>query len=160
MVDKSAGLSFARLGAPWKPLKGIGTHTGGQEYVVLKPDFRWLAGGYSGVLYEKLAPAATGPQALRAAAELTAQQSIKNLDGRLTPIAGQSLKVGGHPAWLAAYRANFTDPYDKITERTMVVIAVDTGRRLPGILELSVAKRAYRLLPDLTTLIKSLKVVR
>jgi hypothetical protein len=160
VVDKSAGLSFARLGAPWKPIKGVGSHSAGMEYVVEKPKFQWLTGAYSGLLYDKLAPAATGPNALRAAAELTAQQSVKNLDGRLTPIAGQHFKVGGHQAWLSGYRANYTNPYSGITERTMIVVAVDTGRKLPGVLEISVAKPVYKLLPDITTLIKSLKVVR
>ncbi|MCW2888673.1 MAG: hypothetical protein JWL58_5535 [Streptosporangiaceae bacterium] len=159
IVDKIAGLAYARLGAPWKT-KGAGSHSAGQEYSVEKPKFRWLTGAYSAPMEDKLAPAATGPQALRAAAELTAQESVKLLDGKLTPIAGQQLKVNGRPAWLAGYRAGFTNSISGVTERTMVVVAVNTGRRLPGVMEISVAKQVYKLLPDILTLIKSLKVVR
>jgi hypothetical protein len=159
VTDRIAGLSYARLGAPWKA-KGVGSHSGGQEYNVEKPKFRWLSGAYSGPLQDDLAPAVTGPQKLRAAAELTAQDSVKILDGKLTPIAGQQVKVSGRPAWLAGYRANFTNSVSGITERTVVIVAVDTGRRLPAVLEISVAKQVYKLLPDITTLLKSLKVVR
>jgi hypothetical protein len=162
VVDKTAGLSYAKLGAPWKPKKGIGPHTGGLEYNVEKPKFAWLAGAYSAPMDSKYsAPVkAAGANGLRAAAELSAADVTFGDDDTLTPFAGQPRTVGGRKAWVAGYREHIKNPYNGIAERTVIMIAVDTGRSVPGILEISIAKPAYRLLPDITALIKSLKIVR
>ena len=161
VVDKAAGLSYAKLGSPWQPKKGIGSHTGGLEYEIRKPKFSWLAGAYSAPLLSKYDQpvAAAGANRLRAAAELSAGDVVFGEDDKLVPFAGAAIKVGGHKAWLAGYHEHISDPYDGVAERTVIMIAVDTGRTHPGIFEISIAKPAYRLLPDITALIKTLKPV-
>lgn len=155
VVDRAAGLAYARLSAPWRPMTGVGSHTAGIEDTVQKPAFQWLAGAYSAPLDSVLAARATGPQHLRAAAELDAGQWAKGLFVSLAPLAGEPLKISGHAAWLAGFRA-----HGGSVDRTLVIVAVDTGRRVPGIFEVSVAKPAAKLLPDVTALLKSLRVVR
>jgi hypothetical protein len=164
VVDRRAGLSYARLGPPWSPIKGVGSHSAGVEYVLSKPSFQWYGSVGSSPLLEKFTPvvlATAGPYRLRAAAELSARLRVSNqAPSGLTPIAGQPLRVGGHRAWLTGYRVRFGSPFNGITERTYVIVAVDTGRRLPAIFDASLAKPKYAMLPDINTAVKSLRVVR
>jgi hypothetical protein len=163
VADRRTGLSYLRPGPPWTPIRGAGFHTAGVEYTVTKPAFQWYGSVGSSPLLEKFAPAvaAAGPYGLRAAAELTARRRAGDQPASgLTPIAGQPLRVGGHRAWLTGYRVRLSPPVNGITERTYVIVAVDTGRRLPAIFDASLAKPKYALLPDINTAVKSLRVVR
>jgi hypothetical protein len=161
IVDREAGLSYARPGAPWRLIKGFGSHTAGVEYTIEKPKFRYYGTLGSNPMLAKFSPATVGPNRLRAAAELSAQQwSLEQSADGLTPIAGQPLKVSGRQAWLAGYRASFTDSYDGVKEQMHIVVAVDTGRRLPGMFDATVAQPKYILLPDINTLVRSLRVIR
>src|SRR5438876_973598 len=97
IVDKAAGLRYAKLGAPWHA-KGIGQDTGGQEFDIKKPVYSWLGGAYSGPLHAGLAPGvkAAGTNRLRAAAELSVRNVTFGDDqNKVTPIAGAPLKIGG-----------------------------------------------------------------
>jgi hypothetical protein len=161
VIDHQSGLSYARLGAPWRLITGVGGHTGGVEYTVEKPKFEWFGTVGSRLLDAEAAPAATGPSRLRAAAELGAQRWGDGLGvSKLTPIAGQPMKVSGRQAWLAGYRGAVDSPVTAVTERIFVVVAVDTGRPVPGLLELSLGKPKYALLPDFNTAVSSLRVIR
>jgi hypothetical protein len=162
IVDQKTGLAYAKLGAPWKPLTGIGPHTGGMEWNANsgKPNFHWWAGFYSGPLDEDFVPAAKGPNGLRAAAELTAVKWAKTYDGTTRPIAGQAMKVSGRNAWLAGYRVLTPNSHDKIPERAVVFVVVNAGRAVPSVFEVTAAKPKYQILPDFNTLISSLRVIR
>ncbi|HEU5157275.1 MAG TPA: hypothetical protein VFU43_09775 [Streptosporangiaceae bacterium] len=159
IVDRTAGLSYAKLGPPWKQTKGI-THTAGIEWDVQKPKFHWWAGAYSDLLRDDFLAAAKGPNGLRAAAELDAAKWAKTYDGKMIPIAGRALKISGRSAWLAGYRVLTPGSWDKIPERALVVVVVNSGRRVPAVFEVSMAKPKYQLLPDINTLVGSLRVVR
>jgi len=161
-VDKVVGLSYAKLAPPWHD-KGLGNDTGGQDYDKRKPVYTWLGGVYSGPLLAKYAPAvaAAGKNRLRAAAELSARPLSFSEEDKLTLFAGTPLKVSGHDAWLAGFHLHIAEPYNSVTDRTVVEIAVDTGRKTPSLLQIVIANPVYgKLLPDITTVVKSLKVVR
>jgi len=160
IIDRKAGLSYAKLGPPWRPLKGLTAHTSGTEWDVKKPKFHWWAGAYAGLLRDDFVPAAKGPNGLRAAAELTAAKWAKTYYGSPITTAGQPLKVSGRSAWLAAYRVRTPDSFDHIPERALVVVVVNSGRNVPAVVEVSIAKPKYQLLPDINTLVSSLRVIR
>ena len=159
IVDRSAGLSYAKLARPWKQAPGV-THSAGIEWSVDKPKFRWWAGAYSDLLREDFVMAAKGPNGLRAAAELDAAKWAETYSGKMLPLAGQPLKVSGRSAWLAAYRVRTRDPVDNIAEWALVVVAVNSGRQVPAVFEVSIAQPKYASLPDINTLVGSLQVVR
>jgi hypothetical protein len=153
------GLSYAKLAPPWKQAPGV-THSAGIEWDVDKPKFRWWAGAYSDLIREDFVPAAKGPNGLRAAAELDAAKWAKTYDGKMIPLAGQPLKVSGRSAWLAGYRVRTRDPVDNISERALVVVVVNSGRPVPAVFEVSIAQPKYLILPDINTLVGSLRVIR
>jgi hypothetical protein len=158
VVDRRVGLAYARLAPPWKPVTAVGGV--GIEWTVQKPAFHFWAGAYSDPLDPDLLAVARGPNGLRAAAELDARKWAKEHNGTLSPIAGQPLKVSGRNAWLAGYRVRTPDSHDRIPERALVVVVVDTGRSVPAAFEVSVARPKYLLLPDINTLVGSLRVIR
>lgn len=163
IVDRQARLAFARLGRPWKQLVTPTTHSAGMEWTVQKPKFTWWTGAYTDTLDEDFIAAAKGPNGLRAAAELTARKwtQTHSISGGSTPIAGQPLRVSRRNAWLAAYRVNTVGSPSGVRERALVVVVVDTGQIAPSVFEVSVAQPKYRLLlPDINTLVRSLRVVR
>jgi hypothetical protein len=157
MVDRRSGLSFAKLAAPWKAVPGA-THTAGIEWTIQKPEFRWWAGAYSDLLRADFVGAANGPGGLRAAAELDAAKWATTYEGTLVPTAGQPVKVSGRSAWLAGYRVRTPNAFDHVAERALVVVVVNSGRTVPAVFEVSIAKRV--MLPDINTLVSSLRVVR
>jgi hypothetical protein len=159
IVDRSAGLSYAKLAPPWRQAPGL-THTAGIEWDVQKPKFHWWAGAYSDLIRDDFVAAAKGPNGLRAAAELDAAKWAKTFDGKLIPLAGQPIKVSGRSAWLAGYRVRTPSSFDHIPERALVVVVVNSGRRVPAVFEVSIAKPKYQILPDINTLVGSLQVIR
>jgi hypothetical protein len=159
IVDRSAGLSYAKLALPWKQAPGV-THSAGIEWDVQKPKFHWWAGAYSDLIREDFVAAAKGPNGLRAAAELDAAKWAKTYDGKMIPLAGQPLKVSGRSAWLAGYRVRTPGSFDHIPERALVVVVVNSGRPVPAVFEISIAQPKYQILPDINTLVGSLRVIR
>jgi hypothetical protein len=159
IIDRKSGLSYAKLASPWRRTKGF-DHSAGIEWDVQKPKFHWWAGAYSDLLRDDFASASKGPNGLRAAAELHAAKWAKTLDATPIPTAGQPLKVSGRSAWLAGYRMRTPDSFDHIPERAFVVVTINSGRNVPAVFEVSIAKPKYQLLPDINTLISSLRVIR
>jgi hypothetical protein len=161
VVDREARLAYPRLARPWAPI-GVGDYTAGYEYLVQKPKFAWYATVGSHPLDRRLVPILTvGPQRLRGAAELTVALWGKGIGlTKLTRIAGRPMTVSGRQAWLAGYRATFTDSVSGITERIVVTVAVDVGKPLPSVLLAMVAKPKYAMLPDINTVVTSLRVAR
>lgn len=167
ITDKASGISYVRFAPPWHPHTPGGQHTAAQEIQPKKShgmnDF-WYVAVYSGPLARDMAAAATGPDALRAAAELYAADFLKLLyedEGRRTDLAGAPLKVDGHAGWVTAFRMTHTD-HEKRPDKwqTEVVVAVDTGRKTPAIVEITIPSNKAALLPDVNAVVSSLRVVR
>lgn len=166
IIDRSSGISYARLGTPWRRLTSrlSSEHSSGQEVDGKVNDYKhfWYAAVYVGPLDPKLDVA--GPQRLRAAAELTGQDFVKSLystDGRRKDLAGTALTVDGHPGWVTAFRMAHTVDTDRVQKgQTEVVVAVDTGRRAPTVVEITIPVNKPQLLPDINHLVRSLHLVR
>jgi hypothetical protein len=166
VVDRRSGISYARLGPPWKVLGSrLNTdHTSGQEVNSPRKDYQhfWYAAVYVGPLDPKLDVA--GPQRLRAAAELTGQQFVKELysdDGVRKDLAGAAMTVDRHRAWITAFRMSHRTDTGRVEKnQTEVVVAVDAGRREPAIVEITIPGNQPRLLPDIDHVVRSLHVVR
>lgn len=166
VVDRKAGLSYAKLARPYRPIPRFGTHTGGQEFDNDRRDTGyWYCAVYSAPVKAEIAAAAKAAgkaNALRAAAELEMQDTIKLFsDAKRTDLAGQPLTVSGRRAWLTAVQITNTAAARTAADpRTYVVIAVDTGRAVPSVAEVHVPNTQRRRLPDINTIMSSLRVVR
>lgn len=166
IIDRTTGISYARLGTPWHQLKArlSAEHSSGQEVDGKIKDYKhsWYAAVYVGPLDPKLAVA--GPQRLRAAAELTGQEFVKSLymgGGRRKDLAGAALTVDHRPGWVTAFRMTHTTDTDRVEKgQTEVVVAVDTGRRMPAVVEITIPSNKPQLLPDINHMVRSLHVVR
>lgn len=165
LVDRKAGLSYARLARPYGKI-GLGVHTGGQEFKSRGNSLRtfWYCAVYSRTLDPELMPAvraAGRSNAMRAAAELTATKALKLFsDAKRTDFAGQPLTISGRRAWLTGVRTNDPPASRRAHEWTKVFVAVDTGRALPGIAEIHIPNVQQRRLSDINTIVKSLSVAR
>jgi hypothetical protein len=164
-VNRTAGLSYARLSPPWRPTaRRTGDPSSGLEINSRIKDYKHF--WYASVSVEPLDPKldVPGAQRLRAAAELTGQAFVKGLyssDGTRKDLAGGALTVDRHPGWVTAFRMTHTTDLDRVEKsQTEVVVAVDTGRRLPAIVEITIPGNQNRLLPDITHVVRSLRVVR
>ncbi|MDN3358300.1 hypothetical protein [Actinomadura sp. DC4] len=164
ITDRGSGVSYARFGAPWRQLTSrlSGAHSSGQEVDSKVKDYKhfWYAAVYVGPLDPKLDVA--GAQRLRAAAELTGQAFVKELysdDGSRKDLAGAALSVDRHAGWVTAFRMTHSGA-DRVEKgQTEVVVALDTGRREPTIIEITIPSNQPRLLPDINRLVRSLHVV-
>jgi hypothetical protein len=163
VVNQTAGLSYARLAPPWQARRE-GAPSSGLEINGKIKDYKHF--WYASVSVEPLDPKldVPGAQRLRAAAELTGQAFVKELysgDGTRKDLAGAALTVDRHPGWVSAFRMTHTTDLDRVEKsQTEVVVAVDTGRRLPAIVEITIPGNQNRLLPDITHVVRSLRVVR
>ncbi|MFB9831573.1 hypothetical protein [Actinoallomurus acaciae] len=166
ITDRQSGISYALLGSPWKRLTSRLTsfHTSGEEVDSKRKSYKyfWYAAVYVGPLDPKLAVA--GPQRLRAAAELTGKQFTEGLysdDDPRKELAGAAMTVDGRSAWVTAFRMTHTAAGDRVEKgQTEVVVAVDTGRRMPAIVEITIPSNQPSLLPDINHVVHSLHVVR
>ena len=162
-VNQIAGISYARLAPPWRTTARR-TGASGMEINGKIKDYKHF--WYASVSVEPLDPKldVPGAQRLRAAAELTGQAFVKELysnDGTRKDLAGAALTVDRHPGWVSAFRMTHTTDLDRVEKsQTEVVVAVDTGRRLPAIVEITIPGNQNRLLPDITHVVRSLRVVR
>jgi hypothetical protein len=165
ITDRTSGISYARLRAPWRQLTSrlSAEHSSGQEVDSKVKDYKhfWYAAVYVGPLDPKLVVA--GPQRLRAAAELIGQDFVRTLyssDGRRKDLAGAALTVDRHAGWITAFRMTHTPDTGRLQKsQTEVVVALDTGRREPAIVEITIPGNQPRLLPDINRVVRSLRVV-
>ncbi len=168
ITDRTAGVSYVRFAPPWHRPKVSNRDTTGAELMdgnrTGKLGTYWYAAVYSGLLPAKFANAAPGAYALRAAAELYGRDWAHGLyddSDRRTEIAGRSMAIDGHRAWLSAFRMTHLDGTPRVEKaQTEVVIAVATGRRLPALVTVTVPSNKPGLLPDINAVVRSLHVVR
>jgi hypothetical protein len=167
IVDRRAGVSYARLARPYGKI-GIGRHTGGQEFdneevgnrKARAGDF-WYCAVYSGLVQPALVPAvraAGKANAMRAAAELEVSAALES-EGKAkrTDIAGQPLTVSGRRAWLTAVQIQYPPERGSDTVWTKVYIAVDTGRARPALVEVHIPNTQNQRLPDINTIVRTLR---
>ena len=168
VTDRTAGVSYARFAAPFHRPKSLGVDTTGGE---LMDGGRtggfghyWYVAVYSGLLPAKFRPAATGPNALRAGAELYGQDWADELyddSDKRTELAGQAMMIGGHHAWLSVFRMTHADGLKRVDpSQTEAVVTIDTGRTAPAVVSVTVPSNKNALLPDINTVVRSLRVVR
>ena len=165
-VNRIAGLSYARLGPPWHALKRAPTAPmTGEEFSSRRNadyDHFW----YASISVKPLDPKldVRGPQRLRAATELTGQAFVRELysdDGQRKDLAGAAMMVDHHSAWVTAFRMTHTNGAQRVEKnQTEVVVAVDTGREEPAIVQITIPGNQSGHLADINHLIRSLRVVR
>jgi hypothetical protein len=167
ITDRVAGVSYVRFAAPWRLPKVVDIGTSGGQILdggrTGGLGHYWYVAVYSGPLAARFSAAAPRPQALRAGAELYGQHWATELysdQGRRTELAGQPLTVQGHRAWLTAFRMTHTDATSRVEKsQTEVVVTVDTGRRTPAVVTVTVPGNK-NLLPDINLVVRSLRVIR
>lgn len=163
--DHRAGLSYARLGRPWRdgiPFTTAG-FSEGQYYVTEKyPGGTWQATIMSGRMATKMPEYVGTYRWFRSAVTQASSVAGKYYpsDHRTLEVASQPIEVSGRNGWLVASRLYFHEPGLKATNELMVVVAVDTGRDDPGVLYISIPSTENKHLPDVHELISSLRVIK
>lgn len=164
--DHDAGLSYAKLGPPWQESQEHLRGFTARQFLVAEQSGlgdQWFAEIASMPLAAAHDHLYTGADSLRQVAEAQSrdlQVSEYPTGSRREEVAGQPLTVSGRPAWLTGFRLAFRDPKFAVTEETVVVVAVDTGKARPGILYASIPGTRLELRPDINTVVESLRVLR
>jgi hypothetical protein len=163
IADAHAGLSYPKLGKPWRmqTQKGAMAELGfsAGQYAVTEPK-RWgrlLSAPLGGANKD----AYTGPGSERAAATQVADSYEKRMYGykhKKHVLASQSLTVDGHKGWLVGYYLTYRQPGVKTTGEIFTVALVDTGKKAPGVVLMSVPNTDKKLWPDVNYVMRSLKV--
>ncbi|MCO5997670.1 hypothetical protein [Actinoallomurus rhizosphaericola] len=163
IADAHAGLSYPKLGKPWQmqTQKGAMAELGfsAGQYAVSEPK-RWgrlLSAQLGGANKD----AYTGPGSERAAATQVADYYEKRMYGythKKRVLASQSLTVGGHKGWLVGYYLTYHQSKVKTTGEIFTVAVVDTGKKAPGVVLMSVPNTAKKLWPDVDYVMHSIKV--
>jgi hypothetical protein len=168
VADQRSGLSYPRLGKPWgpPPKKSPMTELGfsaSQFSVTEKAGAqpkRWarlMSAGLGGA--EK--DAYTGPGGERDAATQVAEAYEARIYGfrhKKKLLASQPLNIGGHKGWLVGYYLTYHRPGVKATGDVVTVAIVDTGKKAPGVLFMSVPNTHKKLWPDVNYVMHSIKV--
>lgn len=163
--DRSAGLSYVRLGRPWRdgvPFRTSG-FTQGQYYITERySGGAWQATIMSGRMTTQM-PEYVGTyrwfrSAVAQATDVAGRYYPKR--HRTLEIASQPVDVDGRPGWLVASRLYFREPGLRATSELMVVVAVDTGQADPGVLYVSIPNTENKHLPDVNALLSSLRVIK
>ncbi|MGR6917981.1 hypothetical protein ACU635_27380 [[Actinomadura] parvosata] len=167
VTDPKTGLSFAELGAPWRRSRPIGdgpikdgrynlrqtllTETYGPD-----GDREWWADLDSQHLWSELDAGDSMYDAARAMLDHK-QASAFPAGTTGQDIASQPVRDG----WLLARMMRMPPSPDgrEASRELSVAIAVDTGRRRPAVLWITIPDTHRRLWPDVHTVVKSLRVV-
>jgi hypothetical protein len=163
--DRDAGISYARFGPPWQEsAEHVRGFTARQFLVAEQSGLgnQWFAEIASMPLDEHHESLFTGGDSLRQVAEAQSrdlQVGSYPPGSRREEVAGEGLEVSGRRAWLTGFRLTFSDPRFTVTDETVVVVAVDTGKDRPGILYVSIPGTRDELRPDINTVVESLKVL-
>lgn len=164
--DRAAGLSYAKLGEPWQEAGADVRGFTARQFLITEqsgPGNEWYAEVASMPLAADHKSLFKGPDSLREVAEAQSrdlQVGSYPHGSRREEVAGERLKVSGRRAWLTGFRLTFTDTRFTVTDETVVVVAVDTGKKVPGILYTSIPGTREELRPDINTVVSSLQVLR
>jgi hypothetical protein len=166
--DQRSGLSYPKLVQPWAPAekKSPMTEIGfsASQFAVTEkaggqPKYwgRLMSAQLGGVAKD----AYTGPGGERDAVNQVAQMYEERMYGfkhTKKLIASQPLDLDGHKGWLVGYNVRYHRPGLKATTDVVAVALVDTGKKAPGVLFMSVPNTDRKLWPDVNFVMRSLKV--
>ncbi|MFB9679777.1 hypothetical protein [Streptosporangium vulgare] len=162
LTDQQAGITLARLGAPWRQDQRPGMPASygftTRQYLPAGTDSTGktqFAQLMSGPLSPRLKSKYTSPENLAPVINAVASNGRNKFfpEGNTArKTAQQTLSVNGLPGQLAAYEITSGD-----SKTTMVVAAVSTGADLPSIVYMSVPDSKKELLPDINTVFKSIR---
>lgn len=163
VADSRSGVSYVRF-AGWRRPILTDFYTAAEELDSKLNDFKhsWYVAVYSGPM-----PAdfdVPGPNRLRAGAELAGRDLVNFIypdNARRVELAGARMTVDRRAAWVSAFRI-FQPPGTNrvVTSQTITVLAIDTGRTRPAIVEIIVPNNQNRLLPVINSVVRSLRVLR
>lgn len=168
VLDRSAGVSYAKLGNPWRvPSSGSGLVERGfttQRYVTTEKHGSqvWYGQLMTGTLSDAQRHLYGGRGTEQAAATALAQQfeaRFYAIAHKRRELASQQLKVGNRKGWLVGFYVNYNKPGIKATGEVVTVAVVDTGRQRPAVLFMAVPNTHKKLWPDVNFVIRSLKVL-
>jgi hypothetical protein len=158
--DSAAGITVPRLGGTWQldqrpTLQVQGTYGfDTRQYVQIGPDT--FAQLLTGPLPERMASAYTSETDLEPvikAVVVNARKKYFPPDNKVRKIAQQPLRVGQSTGRLIAYSLTSS------TQRaTIVAAALNTGKDVPAIVYMHVPSTGKRLMPDINTVVRQLKV--
>jgi hypothetical protein len=169
LADRRSGLSYARFARPWaaaaknSPMNELGFSA--SQFAVTEK-----AGGqpkhWARLMSAELSGAAkdayTGPGTERAAAAEAARVYEARMFGfqhKKRVLANQPLTVGGHKGWLVSDYLTYRRPGVKATGDIVAVALVDTGKKTPGVVFMTVPNTNKRLWPDINFVVRSLRVL-
>ncbi len=166
--DARAGLSYARLAPPWaapqanSPMSEIG-FSASQFAVTEKTgtEPKHWARLMSAPLSGAAKAAYHGPGSARAATTELAKVYEARMFGfrhHKRVLASQPLNVGGHKGWLVGDYLTYRRADTKATGDIVAVAVVDTGRKTPGVLFMTVPNTSRPLWPDVNFVVHSLRV--
>ncbi|WP_433175851.1 hypothetical protein [Actinoallomurus sp. CA-150999] len=169
ITDPRAGLSYPKLGKPWQmqtqksAMAELG-FSAGQFAVTEKAGNqpkRWgrllsaQLGGADKNAYD-------GPGTEQTAAAHVADTYEARMYGykhKKKELASQPLDIDGHKGWLVGYYLTFHRPGVKATGEIFTVALVDTGKKTPGVVLMTVPNTDKKLWPDVNYVMRSIKVV-
>ncbi|WP_283138203.1 hypothetical protein [Rhizohabitans arisaemae] len=167
VADAQSRLGYAALGTPWQR----------DQRTTVRREFGFTARQYipagtdhlgqpvyahvmSGTLDPSLAGKYAGPDdfvPVINAAAYRLKLKFSSKEAVATRVATQRLTVDGHPGGLIVYNVKASTLGE--SSMTMLVAAIDTGAKTPSILYISIPDNKKRILPDIHTVLKSLKVI-
>ncbi len=166
--DSRSGLSYARLAKPWAvpPRRSPMTEFGfsANQFAVTEK-----AGGepkrWARLMSAQLTGAARtsyqGPETARETVTDLAQvyeARMFNFRHRQRHLASQPLTIAGHKGWLVSDYVTYHRRGMKATGDVVMVALVDTGKKSPGVLFMSVPNTHRKLWPDVDFVVRSLRV--
>lgn len=164
--DPNAGLSYARLGPPWRLDADRMSDFGREQTVITErygPDaMPYWANISSDALPGRLAKNYGGPYRTYNAARAMLADVRSNYypeGNRRTEVASQPIEVEGRQGWLIAARLAFDREGMRAKSELAAVAVVDTGASLPGVVYLSIPDTHRELWPDIDTVVRSLRLL-
>jgi hypothetical protein len=168
VTDARSGLSYPRFAKPWalpakrSPMSELNFST--SQFAVTEKTGAQPK-HWARLMSAELAGAAkdaySGPGTEREAATEVAQMYEARMYGfrhKKRALASQPLNIGGHKGWLVSDYLTFRRPGVKATGDVVAVALVNTGRKAPGILFMSVPNTDKKLWPDINFVARSLRV--
>ena len=164
ITDPTAAISVPRLGGLWRQdtrgdrIRAAYGYTT-RQYVAAgtdptgKPQYAQLM---TGPLPEALTSKYTSPDKLASVVSAVAYQARMKFfpkGNTIVKTVQQKLRIGGRTGELMAYQVTAGD-----SKTTMVVAAIDTGRKVPSIVYMSVPDSRRELRPDINTVFGSLRI--
>jgi hypothetical protein len=168
VTDPRSGLSYPRLSKPWapapkkSPMNELGFSV--SQFAVTEksgPRPNHWARLMSAELSGAAADTYNGPGSERDATAEAAQvyeARMFNFQHKKRLLASEPLNLGGHKGWLVSDYVTYRRPGTKATGDVVTVALIDTGKKAPGVLFMSVPNTNRKLWPDVNFIVRSLRV--